>query len=101
VDGDTVCGTVALQGSWLTEGTDAVVQRLYVRTAFRRRGVAQELMAAGHALAVREGFQRLVLNVMANRTGALAFYETLGYAPVAEPVGWRYGGIWLGRRVNS
>jgi ribosomal protein S18 acetylase RimI-like enzyme len=101
LQGDTVCGTLALQRSWLTVGTDAVVQRLYVRDAFRRRGIARELMAAGHAIAVGAGFQRLVCNVMTSRTGALRFYETLGYAPLTEPIDWPYGGIWLGRSVNS
>jgi ribosomal protein S18 acetylase RimI-like enzyme len=101
LSGDTVCATVALQHSWLTVDTDAVVQRLYVREAFRRRGIARELMAAVHAIAVREGFHRLVLNVMTSRTAALAFYESLGYAPLTEPIDWPYGGIWLGRDVNS
>jgi Acetyltransferases len=101
LSGDAVCGTVALQRSWLTRTTDAVVQRLYVREPYRRCGIARELMATVHAIAAREGFQRLVLNVMESRTGALAFYRTLGYTPLSEPVDWPYGGHWLVRAVNS
>lgn len=96
-----VCGTVAVRQSDLTADTDALVQRLYVRDAFRRHGVGRQLMAAVHAIAAREGFQRLVLNVMSSRTGALAFYATLGYRPLHGPVDWPYGGIWLARAVDS
>lgn len=101
VSGEAVSGTVALQRSWLTVGTDAVVQRLYVRQAFRRRGGARALMATVAAIAGGEGFHRLILNVMTSRTGALAFYETLSYTPLTKPVDWPYGGIWLGHDVNS
>ena len=101
LSGDAVCGTVALQRSWLTRSTDAVVQRLYVREAFRRRGVARQLMSAVDAIAAREGFQRLVLNVMTSRAGARAFYAALGYTALAEPVDWPYGGLWLVRDINS
>jgi ribosomal protein S18 acetylase RimI-like enzyme len=92
---------VALQRSWLPAATDAVVQRLYVREAQRRQGIARRLMTAVHAIAAREGFQRLILNVMANRTGALACYETLGYKRLTETLDWPYGGAWLGRTINS
>ncbi|MCL6489484.1 MAG: GNAT family N-acetyltransferase, partial [Alicyclobacillus mali] len=54
--------------------TDAVVQRLYVREAFRRRGIAHQLMAAVVAIAAREGFLRLVLTAMTSRAGARACY---------------------------
>jgi GNAT superfamily N-acetyltransferase len=98
---ETVCGTVALQRSWLSTPTDAVVQRLYVREAYRRQGIAGQLMMAVHEIAAREGFQRLILNVMTSRTGALACYETLGYTRLTETLDWPYGGVWLGRSINS
>jgi len=98
---DTVCGTVALARSSLTHTTDAVVQRLYVRAAYRHHGIARELMAAVHAIALREGFDRTVLNVMSSRAGARALYESLGYRPMTEPVDWPYGGLWLQRRLSA
>lgn len=98
---DTVCGTVALAHSSLTRATDAVVQRLYVRAAYRRHGIARELMAAVHAIALREDFDRTVLNVMSSRAGARALYESLGYRPMTEPVDWPYGGLWLQRRLST
>ncbi len=96
-----VCGTVAMRRSRLTLPTDAVVQRLYVYDAFRRRGIARRLMAAVHTVAAREGFHRLVLNVMSTREGALALYRGLGYQELTDEVDWPYGGVWLSREVNS
>jgi len=98
---DIVGGTVAMQRSWLTTGTDAVVQRLYVREVFRRRGIARTLMATVHGIAAREGFRRLLLNVMSSRTAALACYDVLGYVPLTESLDWPYGGVWLCRDINS
>jgi ribosomal protein S18 acetylase RimI-like enzyme len=96
-----VCGTVAMRPSRLTSATDAVVQRLYVREPCRRRGIARALMAEVHTIAAREGFHRLVLNVMSTREGALALYRQLGYEELTDDVDWPYGGIWLGREINS
>ena len=104
LDGEQVCGTVAMRRSTLTGGGrhhDGLVQRLYVREAFRRRGIAGELMAAVHGIAAHEGFHRLVLNVMATRVAAQALYAELGYRPLDEAVQWPYGGIWLCREVTS
>jgi ribosomal protein S18 acetylase RimI-like enzyme len=97
LEGEQVCGTVALRRSWLTRPTDAVVQRLYVPPGFRRRGIARDLMETLHMHAVAAGFHRLVLNVMASRTGAIAFYRGLGYDVLSKPVEWPYGGLWLAR----
>jgi GNAT superfamily N-acetyltransferase len=77
-------GTVALARSSLTRATDAVLQRLYVRAAHRRRGIARELVAAVHAIALREGFDRTVLNVMSSRAGARALDKSLGYRTMTE-----------------
>jgi ribosomal protein S18 acetylase RimI-like enzyme len=97
---EAVCGTVALCRSRLTVETDAVVQRLYVRADHRHRGIARELMAHVHAVALREGFDRTVLSVMTSRTPALALYRSLGYLPMSTPAGWPYGGVWLQRGVS-
>jgi ribosomal protein S18 acetylase RimI-like enzyme len=99
-DEESVCGTVALSRSRLTAETDAVVQRLYVRADYRHRGIARELMAQVHAVALREGFERTVLSVLTSRKPALALYRSLGYQPMATPDDWAYGGVWLQRRVS-
>lgn len=99
LDGERVCGTVALRPSWLTTAADAIVQRLYVPVADRRRGIARSLMEAVHVHAVAAGFERLLLNVMASRTGAIAFYRRLGYQDLPDRLDWPYGGRWLVRDV--
>ena len=97
--GEQVLGTVAMRQT-STRPTDAVVQRLYVRPSHRRRGVARLLMAHVDTIAERSGFDRLVLNVMTTRAGALCLYESLGYVPMPEPEGWTWGGLWLCRETQ-
>lgn len=100
-DAEQLVGTVAMRPHPSTRPTDAVVQRLYVRPEHRRAGIARLLMAHVQAIAVRHGFDRLVLNVMTGRTGALALYESLGYLPMPEPEGWTWGGRWLCRETQQ
>ncbi len=92
---DEVCGCVGMTPSVLTAPTDALVQRLYVRAAHRRQGIARALMQAVHSHAERHGFSRVVLNVMPSRTGAIAFYRALGYQPIPDVAQWPYPAVWL------
>ena len=82
-DGTTV-GTVALvfrgKDAGLADGvTSAHINRLHVVQAYRRRGVAAALLAAGEAEARRRGFRRLTIEVEDNNPPARALYEKLGY----------------------
>jgi ribosomal protein S18 acetylase RimI-like enzyme len=101
IDGDEVCGCVGLSRSDLTEPNDGLVQRLYVRALHRRRGIARALMAAVHEHARRHGFDRLVLNVMPSRVGAISFYRGLGYRPIPDVAGWPYAAVWLAYDMHS
>ena len=65
-------------------GRTAEVKRLYVRPAYRRTGIARELMARIHEHAAKQGIATLLLDVMASRVEAIEFYRRLGYMP-AEP----------------
>jgi GNAT superfamily N-acetyltransferase len=62
----------------------AEVKRLYVRPAYRRAGIARELMIRIHSHAAGQGITTLLLDVMTSRTQAIGFYRRLGYAPT-EP----------------
>ncbi len=95
VETDEVLGCVGLSRSNLTAPTDAMVQRLYVRAPHRRRGVARMLMGALHEHARRHAFERLVLNVMPSRGGAIEFYRRLGYGPIPDVGQWPYPAVWL------
>jgi len=57
--------------------------RLYtisVGREFQRRGIARQLMAAAEASARRRGCQFMRLEVRADDAGAIALYESSGYA---------------------
>jgi hypothetical protein len=58
------------------------MRQVAVAPAAQRRGVGARLVAASEALALTEGFAKLVLNA---RDTAVPFYEQLGYQCVGAP----------------
>jgi ribosomal protein S18 acetylase RimI-like enzyme len=60
-------------------GPDIEVKRLYVDPSARGARVASTLMHALHDRARAAGAARCVLDVLPQRTGAIALYEGLGY----------------------
>lgn len=82
VDGEPAgCGAWrALDGGG--EASRAEIKRVYVEPAFRRRGLAQALVAALEAGAARSGHRFVVLNSGREQPEALALYADLGYRPV-------------------
>jgi [ribosomal protein S18]-alanine N-acetyltransferase len=56
------------------------LQRIAVRAKHRRRGVAHDLLAA--ALEDADGSERMLLEVSATNTGAVAFYVAEGFAEI-------------------
>ncbi|MBM7805515.1 GNAT superfamily N-acetyltransferase [Geodermatophilus bullaregiensis] len=103
-----VGGVPAGCGAWRrhTEGDDptvAEVKRVYVEPAFRRRGLAQVLVAALEDSARRAGYRSVVLNSGDRQPEAIALYEGLGYGPVAG-YGIYAGGpgaVFLGKRLSG
>jgi len=55
------------------------VKRLYVRPAFRQRGIAEELLHALEQFASSHGAQWLYLDTTDDLKAAIAFYERHGY----------------------
>jgi GNAT superfamily N-acetyltransferase len=76
-------GSPAGCGAWraLPEGT-AEIKRVYVEPAFRRRGLAQVIVAELEVAAARAGYGSVVLNTGRQQPEALALYAELGYRPV-------------------
>ncbi len=71
-------------GAWRVRPTgDVEIKRVYVEPSFRRRGLAQRLMAALEVSAARAGHRCVVLNTGQQQPEALALYAGLGYRPVA------------------
>lgn len=62
----------------------AEVKRLYVRDAYRGKGIARALMRRAHDHAARHGITQLILDVLPARTNVIDFYHRLGYTE-AEP----------------
>jgi GNAT superfamily N-acetyltransferase len=79
-----VDGVPAGCGAWRVHA-DGVVEakRVYVEPAFRRRGLAQALMAELERSAAAAGHRAVVLNTGDRQPEALALYAVLGYTPVA------------------
>jgi len=62
------------------EGRTAYIVTLDVAAAFRRHGLARLLMAETELRALAAGAQEIALHVFTGNTGAIAFYESLGYS---------------------
>jgi GNAT superfamily N-acetyltransferase len=78
-----VDGVLAGCGAWRALPTgEAEIKRVYVEPAFRRRGLAQLIVAALEDGAARAGHGSVVLNTGQEQPEALALYARLGYTPV-------------------
>ncbi|MDP5183173.1 GNAT family N-acetyltransferase [Blastococcus sp. BMG 814] len=78
-----VDGVPAGCGAWRAYPPGGVeIKRVYVAPGFRRRGLAQVLMAELEETAARAGHRSVVLNTGQRQPEAVALYRELGYAPV-------------------
>jgi GNAT superfamily N-acetyltransferase len=79
VDGET-----AGCGAWRTIEPGVVeIKRVYVEPEFRRRGLAQEVVARLERGAAAADLRSVVLNTGIEQPEALALYAEIGYRPVA------------------
>jgi GNAT superfamily N-acetyltransferase len=98
-----VDGVPAGCGAWRTlPSGSAEIKRVYVEAAFRRRGIAQLVVAALEEGAAAAGHAEVVLNCGREQPEALALYAELGYRPVpgygvyaCEP-----GAVFLGKDLT-
>jgi len=93
-DGDQVAGSV-MPTIWKTENEHLGVQRAWldhisVRRPWRRRGLARALIVSALEGLRAGGLEEAMLGVDGeNPTGALALYESLGFAVKARGSTWR------------
>jgi GNAT superfamily N-acetyltransferase len=99
-----VDGVAAGCGAWraLPSG-QAEIKRVYVEPAFRRRGIAQLVVAALEDGAAAAGYAEIVLNSGREQPEALALYEDLGYRPVPGygVYACAPGAVFLGKALTS
>ena len=78
-----VAGEPAGCGAWRVYPPGGVeIKRVYVAPVFRRRGLAQLIVAALENSAAQAGHRAVVLNTGDRQPEALALYADLGYSPV-------------------
>jgi GNAT superfamily N-acetyltransferase len=68
------------------------IEDLFVRPAYRRRGIGKALFARVAAIAVAEGCSRLEWAVLNWNTPAIDFYRSLGAEPLSEWTTMRLSG---------
>ncbi|MCA9878591.1 MAG: N-acetyltransferase [Thermomicrobiales bacterium] len=66
---------------YFTDHPRAYIEILVVAESAEGRGVGRALMAFAEQWGRERGCREVVLDVFANNTGAIAFYERVGYAP--------------------
>ncbi len=76
VDGDAVAGCVALRRH---DAENCEVKRLWVRPAFRGRGVGRQLVEAVIAAGRSAAYQGMLLHTLASMAAAAQLYRSLGF----------------------
>ncbi len=77
------------------------VKRLYVRSAFRRRGLAQELMRAAERFALDCGGSSICLDTKSRMHEAIALYEALGYEHIAPYHATPFADVFMYKRLEE
>lgn len=86
-----VGGRAVACGAWQALGPGvAELKRMYVRPAFRGRGIARQLVVALEEEALAEGRPVLRLETGTYLPAAIALYRSVGYTPI--PVYGKYVG---------
>jgi len=85
----------------ITPGNDGAcdMNRLWIRPAFRRAGVGRRLCEASLETARTLGFVRMALDVVPERTAAIALYRSLGFRDTAPLHEYPFPMVFLAREL--
>lgn len=93
VDGRPAATAVWFRNFSTWDGVAGVyLEDLYVRPAFRRRGLARKLLSALAAECVEHGYTRLSWAVLNWNVDAIALYDAVGGVPQTEWTTYRVSG---------
>ncbi|TDC83127.1 GNAT family N-acetyltransferase [Micromonospora sp. KC606] len=73
---------VACGGIQALDPTTGEVKRMYVRPAYRGRGIARQLLTALEELAFQQGHSMVCLETGVYLTAAIGLYTSCGYQPI-------------------
>lgn len=93
IDGQVAAAAVWFLNFSTWDGVAGIyLEDLYVRPAFRRRGLARKLLAALAAECVKNGYSRLTWAVLNWNVNAIALYDAVGGKPQTEWTTYRVSG---------
>lgn len=93
VDGQAAGGALWFRNFSTWDGVAGVyLEDLFVRPAFRRRGLARRLLATLARECVDHGYTRLTWAVLDWNTNAIALYDVVGGRPQSEWITYRVSG---------
>ena len=93
--------TVAMGQFVRLEGAVCEFKRVYVRPEHRRQGIAAAVVNVMKQRARDLGYQRVVLNVMTRRTGAVALWASLGFLPCPPYRTYRFPMAFMGMDLKG
>ena len=79
-DGNEAAGAIAYR---MVEPGVCEMKRLYIRPAFRGKGIARELANELIDDARQQGYRTMLLDTLGSMSAARALYRDLGFVPVA------------------
>jgi len=102
VDGDIAAGALWFLNFSTWDGEAGIyLEDLFVRPAFRRRGLARALLAALARECVAAGYTRLTWAVLDWNTDAIGLYQAVGGRPMTEWITYRVSGPALSELAGS
>jgi GNAT superfamily N-acetyltransferase len=102
VDGQAAAGALWFRNFSTWDGVAGIyVEDLYVRTKFRRRGLARKILATLARECVACGYTRLSWAVLDWNTNAIALYDAIGGRPQTEWITYRVSGPELSALAES
>lgn len=102
VDGQVAAGALWFLNFSTWDGTPGIyLEDLFVRPAFRRRGLARALLRELARECVGAGYTRLTWAVLDWNVDAIALYESVGARPLSEWISYRVSGPELSALAES